>query len=158
MANIDYPVGLPMPLQEGYGLQHVSTNQVTEMDSGKRRRRQRFRTVPSNASVKFRCTEQQAQLFEMWFAASVDQGGIANGTIYFNCRLRTPIGIRDYECCFDDGYSGPTLIGGRYWDYTANLELKERPILKDYEWLQFPDMFLGASIIDRAINQEWPEA
>lgn len=158
MATINYPSHLRVPLQDGYGFQHVPTNLETEMESGRTRSRQRYTSVPSAASVKFRFTDLQAQYFEMWYAAPFEEGGIANGTVPFNSRLKTPIGFKYYECKFDGGYAGPTLDGGRYWLYTATLQLKERPILKDYEWLQFPDLFLGASIIDHALNQEWPQA
>ncbi|WP_456010717.1 hypothetical protein [Escherichia coli] len=49
----------------------------------------------------------------------------------------------------------PTVLG--FWKFTAALELWERPILPPV-WGNFPEFIVGQSIIDYALNKEWPEA
>lgn len=81
-----------------------------------------------------------------------------DGANWFNMPLLTPLGQQDYVCRFtDDFYEGPTPEGGKYWRYTATLELWERPILPP-GWAEFPDFIVNSDILDLAVNREWPEA
>ncbi len=58
-----------------------------------------------------------------------------------------------------DIYDGPDLVSGSLslWDFTATLELRERPIL-DPGWTILPEFILHPDIFDIAMNREWPEA
>lgn len=95
----------------------------------------------------------QAQLFEAWVRDIT-----MDGANWFNMPLLTPLGQQDYVCRFtDDFYEGPTPEGGKYWRYTATLELWERPILPP-GWAEFPDFIVNSDILDLAVNREWPEA
>lgn len=152
MADIDFPAGLPKPLRQGYGLNHVSPFARTEMATGRARQRRTFTSVPSMATVTWLLDTLQAQTFEAWF-----RDAITDGADWFNCELKTPIGLRPYECRFADMYDGPTLVGLDHWRYGAELEIRERPILPP-GWGLVPDLVQGASIIDVAVNREWPEA
>ena len=71
--------------------------------------------------------------------------------------LRTPIGIKPYVCRFVDIYEGPVLVGGKYWQFSATLELWELPLVPP-GWGNFPEFIAGQDIIDLALNREWPEA
>lgn len=82
---------------------------------------------------------------------------ITDGAAWFNMRMRTPMGVGDYVCRFKDIYDGPVLFGLGVWKFTATLELWERPILTP-GWGNFPEFIVGQSIIDYALNREWPEA
>lgn len=88
----------------------------------------------------------QGQAFEAWY-----RDAISDGAAWFNMNLRTPIGIKPYVCRFIDIYEGPVLIGGKYWQYNATLELWERP-LAPHGWGNFPEFIAGQNIIDLAIN------
>ena len=44
-----------------------------------------------------------------------------------------------------------------YWQFSATLELWTRPVLGG-GWAEFPDYIINSSIIDIALNREWPEA
>lgn len=156
MALVSYPSGLPIPLQEGYQNRHVSPMQRTEFSSGRSRNRRRFTSVPTMVPISLLMSQGQAQAFEVWFAASSEYGGINDGTDWFYTKLRTPMGIKPYEVRFTDMYEGPDLVAGRYWRFSAELEIRERQILPR-EWALTPELVMGSSIIDKAINREWPK-
>ena len=150
MATIDYPTGLPLPLRNGYDINHVSPLMRSDLQSGRARQRRRYTSVPSMASVSWNMNQQQAQLFEAWF-----RWELVDGSEWFNAELRTPLGLQSYECRFADIYSGPQLVGVDRWVFQAMLEIRERQTLADgYELL--PSFVLYPDIFDRAMNQEWP--
>ncbi|HHL8026086.1 TPA: hypothetical protein ACQ713_004668, partial [Escherichia coli] len=109
-------------------------------------------SVPTEAAVSWVFSDVQAQLFEAWF-----RDVITDGAAWFNMRMRTPLGVGDYVCRFKDIYDGPVLYALGHWKFTATLELWERPILPP-GWGNFPELVVGQSIIDYALNKEWPEA
>lgn len=152
-TNIDFPKMLPTPLRNGYGLKSGPTFARTTMASGRAKQRPVNKVVPTMVPVTFLLTQEQAQIFEGWFNYEINYG-----TAWFNCQLDSPMGLRPYECRFTDMYEGPKLRGLRHWEYTAQLEIFERPIITE-DWytngLQFVQY---ASIFDLAINQEWPSA
>ena len=149
---IDYPRDyLPLPLRDGYGFKAVSPLLRTEMQSGRARQRQRFTSVPTMAAVSWIFSDNQALIFEAWFAET-----LKSGAEWFTCPLKTPEGIRDYTARFTDIYQGPTLVGKSHWRLTAELELRDRPLLAP-GWAAFPDYIARMGIIDLAINREWPQ-
>lgn len=162
MALARWPEGLPMPLMANQRTKHVSPLLTSTLTTGRTRQRRRFKSVPSRKSVQFLMNAAQAQLFEAWFAADHDEadpqrGGITDGADWFLCRLRTPLGIRDYECKFVGMYEGPNENGFLLCGFSATLELKERPILPP-GYVEFPEFVLGSSIIDIALNDKAPLA
>lgn len=147
---IKYPAELPIPIQDGYDINHVTPLLRTDLASGRARQRRRFTSVPSNVSVQWRMTQGQALYFELFF-----KDVLMDGAVWFEMPLRTPMGVKNYQARFTGIYSGPTLEQGVYWTFRAALELFERPILGS-EWVDFPALVAGASIIDVAANREWP--
>jgi len=154
MAEVSYPHEyLPLPLQDGYGFKPISPLIRTQMTSGRARQRRRYTSTPTQASVTWMfTTDAQAQLFEAWY-----RDIISDGAAWFLMRLQTPRGVENYKCRFTDIYEGPTLVAPIYWQFSATLELWERPILPP-GWAEFPDFVVNQSIIDLALNREWPEA
>ncbi|MNW10005.1 hypothetical protein D3C71_2071310 [compost metagenome] len=53
-------------------------------------------------------------------------------------------------------YNGPTAWGVDKWQYSATLEVWERPLLSD-EWAILPSFVAHPEIFDLAMNREWPE-
>nr|EKW5807788.1 hypothetical protein [Klebsiella pneumoniae] len=51
---------------------------------------------------------------------------------------------------------GPTLVAPKYWQYSATLELWERP-LPPSGWGNYPEWLAGQSLLDIALNREWPK-
>ncbi|MNO49448.1 hypothetical protein D3C76_398010 [compost metagenome] len=149
---IQYPAGLPPPLQEGYGLSTVSPLVSTTMVTGRKRFRVRHSYVPTDITVNFIFGNSEASYFEAWFKRALN-----NGFEWFLCPLQTPLGFKMYEARFLEGYAGPDLVQIKRWRYSAKLRLKDKPYMPE-KWDDFPEYWLGQDIIDIAINREWPEA
>lgn len=152
-TDIDFPPECGCFLRSGYDLEHVSPFARTEMASGRARQRRTFRSVPTMTGASLLLDQVQAQIFEAWFAYSAD-----DGTAWFNATLKSPLGYKPYVCRFTEVYKGPTLTGGNLWRFECRLEIYERPILPELWWTYGREFVLGSSIIDLAINREWPEA
>jgi len=152
-TNLSFPHEyLPMPQRPGIGYKPVSPLRRTQLTSGRARQRRLYTSTPTEVGVTWIFNDQQSQLFESWF-----RDVISDGAAWFNMRIRAPGGVDDYACRFTDIYQGPTLIGFQRWQFSATLELWERPILPP-GWGEFPDFIVNQNIIDLAMNQEWPEA
>ena len=149
---IAYPEFLPEPQRDGYGFQPVSPMARSELQSGRARQRRRFTSVPTVASVTWLMDDGEAQLFEGWF-----EHILQSGSLWFQCPLKTPLGMDEHRARFVDIYEGPVLVGESFWRFTAKLELFKRPIL-DAEWIiEAPDYIAMADIFDVAMNQKWPQ-
>jgi hypothetical protein len=103
------------------------------------------------ADVSWLFTEAQSQAFETWFKDT-----ISDGADWFNVRLKTPAGLTLYQCKFAGMYTGPTLTAG-FWRFGAALEFVERPVISEAWYEVGIEFFAGASIIDLALNREWPQ-
>jgi len=154
MADIYYPHDyLPLPLQAGYGFKPVSPLKRTEMVSGRSRQRRKYTSTPTAVTVRWIfIKDQQAQVFESWY-----RDVLIDGVSWFFMKLQTPVGVKFYKCRFTDIYDGPTLVPPKYWQYSALIELWERP-LPPPGWGNFPELLSGSDIIDIAVNVEWPKA
>lgn len=152
MSLVSWPTQLPLPEQSGYAIQHVSPLQRTQMVSGRARQRRVYTSVPSNVSVQWFLTEQQALLFEAFFRYA-----ITDGADWFLLPLKTPMFTGDYECRFTGIYEGPVLIAYDKWTVSATIEIKERQTL-DSTWTYTPQYIIDSSIIDVALNDLWPAA
>lgn len=151
-TDIHYPVGLPLPLREGYDIKHVSPLLRTDMQSGRARQRRRFTNVPSMVTLAWIfVNDSQAAAFEAWFRDQLN-----DGTEWFNMPLKTPVGLTNYVCRFtDDVYDGPTLVGVSAWRIRSRLEIWERPLMPA-DWGLHPEFLIDAGIFDIAMNREWP--
>ena len=147
-----WPEQLPLPEQSGYAIQHVSPLQRTEMVSGRARQRRVYTSVPSNVSVQWFLTEQQAQLFESWFRYA-----IMDGADWFLLPLKTPMFTGNCECRFTGIYEGPVLIAYDKWTVSATIEIKERNTITANE-LYDPQGIIDSDIFDITMNQKWPLA
>lgn len=150
-----YPEGLPLPVREGYDLSAKSYSPLlkTQLQSGRSRFRRLYEKVPTAAKVSWILSAPQAQIFEGWW-----QYDLESGSQWFVCELRFPTGMQLCNCHFLDIYSGPTLVGRNQYQFTADLELWERPLI-DREWYEIaPEYILYQDQIDIAMNQAWPKA
>lgn len=154
MATKDYPSYLPKPIRDNYNISHVSPFARTPMVTGRARQRRTFQSVPSVVTLNWYMQDISAQLFEAWFKHE-----ITDGADWFNIDLKTPTGhFASYECRFVDMYDGPTIDDARNWRFSAQLEMRERPVLSKEWWLYGQEFIQGQSIIDVALNRNWPEA
>ena len=148
---IQYPEGLPLPLREGYGFDPVSPMISTPLVNGRKIRRRTYQNVPTRTSVTWLLSASEAQLFEGWF-----EHVLISGTLPFECPLKSPLGLENYQANFNDIYKGPELVGVDHWRFTAELWLLKRPIV-GADWVLFaPEYILYSSIFDRAMTQKWP--
>ncbi|MDW0360798.1 hypothetical protein Q8G38_15910 [Halomonas venusta] len=153
MANIRYPPGMPLPLREGYGIQHTDNVTRTQLGSGRQRKEIMMRNTPSIISVQFLLTEAEAQVFEGFYWETLQ-----SGTLKFDCPIQTPLGIREYENLeFFEMYQGPQLYGVRHWRFTAQLEIAKRPTVSAEE-MEYPDEILYSSLFDKTMNKHLPKA
>ena len=156
-TSIDFPSQLPCGQREGYGLQSVQPFARTSMATGRARQRRTSTNVPTMVDVSWILAPEESAIFEAWFREVIN-----DGADWFNCELRTPLDGRDnpgtspYECRFTEMYSGPVPVGAFEWRISAKLEIIERPLLPA-GWVIFPELILGMSLIDIALNREWPE-
>ena len=148
-----YPIQLPPPIREGYEFAPVSSMVRTEMQSGRARQRRRFTSVPTMASVSWILTAVQARYFESWY-----EGVLTSGSEWFEMPLITPLGNFRHVVRFTDIYRGPTPITVNHFKYTAQLEMRDRPIV-DPSWAIYAAQYiLQSDIFDQAMNREWPAA
>lgn len=150
--TIYYPSGLPRGLHAGRSYQVISPLERSELASGRARQRRRFTSVPETASITWLFSDAQGQAFEAWWR---DQ--LTDGSQWFEMPLDTPMGYGDYTCRFTDVYSGPSRVGPALWQYSAQLELRERAAPPVGEG-EFPDDILYSELFDLTINREWPNA
>lgn len=150
--NPVYPEGLPRGLHSGRKYQLVNPLMRTPLSTGRARQRRRFTSVPEAASVSWVFNDSEGQAFEAWW-----RDALIDGSLWFECPLDHPMGYDFYTCRFTGVYDGPSRIGPNLWSYSAELELQERAVLPP-DWGLFPEFILDASILDYAMNQEWPLA
>lgn len=148
--TVYYPSGLPRGLHSGRAYQLVSPLLRSTLVSGRAMQRRRFTSVPQAARISWLFTDVQGQAFEAWWR---DQ--LIDGALWFECPLDTPLGYMLYTCRFTDVYSGPARAGPNLWTYSAELELRERAVV-DVGWGEFPELLIDSSILDLALNREWP--
>lgn len=145
-----YPEGLPRGLHNGRTYQTVSPLKRSELASGRARQRRNFTSVPTMAQISWIFNSQQCRLFEIWW-----RDDLVDGSQWFEAPLDTPLGYQDYTARFTDVYSGPSRVGPNLWSISAELELRERPLLP-IGWSILPSFILNPEIFDYAMNREWP--
>lgn len=150
-----YPEQLPIPLQDDYAIQRISGTRATQMQSGRRRVRRVFRTTPSVITLKWIMSHVQCELFEGWFWNTAE-----GGASWVKMPIQYPQNGNDIqleEVRFIDVYEGPKLVSYQWWEITAQVETRESGRLEE-DWTIYPEAWLGRSIIDVAMNREWPAA
>lgn len=150
-----FPLDDVLTLRDGYKLQPAAMSMRTNLASGRQRVRRTFRTVPVTVTIQWVMDDEQLRIFENWF---VSDDGAAGGSGWFTIKLRTAQGMSTQVCRFSDVYDGPSLDQTVcMWDMKATLEMANQPTYPDGYW-EHPEFIQAASIIDVALNQEWPDA
>ncbi|MEG0969116.1 MAG: transposase, partial [Pseudomonas sp.] len=107
---------------------------ATQMTTGRTRYRIRHRYVPTEVKVNFNFSEVEAAQFEGWYVWAIN-----NGFDWFEMPLQTPVGFKTYIAHFKGIYQGPDLTQISRWRYSAVMQLKERPVLTE-------DQYIGVSV------------
>jgi hypothetical protein len=150
MTEERYPEGLPLGLRGSRSVQLVSPLMRSNLASGRARQRRKHTDVPEIYKVSWLYSDAEAQAFQAWY-----RDALSDGASYFECPLKTPMGINDHTARFTDVYQGPNPVGHNLWSISAELELQERAVIGP-DWGEFPEFILYSSIIDVAANQLWP--
>lgn len=122
---ISWPVTLPLPTVEGYGIRPGEAILRTEMEAGPARQRKRFTQVPSRISVRWVLRRAQFALFEAWYRWLAKEGGE-----WFAIDLLGGLGLTVHEARFTRQFEA-RIRSGVLWEVTSELEIRERPVLSE---------------------------
>ena len=120
---ISWPVALPLPTIDGYGVHPGEAILRTEMEAGPARQRRRFTQVPSRISVRWVMRRDQFALFEAWYRWQAKEGGE-----WFEIELLGGLGLVIHEARFTRQFEA-RLSSATRWEITSELEIRERPVL-----------------------------
>ena len=127
MATPRYPADLP-----GVATHILTpTDQLlrSDNDSGPESLRRRSVQPSANAQISFRYSKEEYSLFKAWWTDV-----LLFGHRWFLIRIPSAGGITWHYVRFTDRYRSK-LVGHRYWDVSASIELRERafaPVDLDY--------------------------
>lgn len=114
--------------------------------------------VPVFWDVTFRFLPAEAIAFQLWFTQS-----IARGVAEFTMPLRTEFGVLSHVCRFLPDSLLPAGEQAGIYTYTAQIMARAQLIPDEY--LAAADLIVGlpdwqswANLLDKAVNQEMPEA
>lgn len=120
-----YPTILPKPMRDDYGIQPGEAVARTPMESGMARQRRRYMDVPATIPVVWKLTNGQMGLFDSWYVRKAREGAS-----FFTIELLSPLGMSAHEARFKKPYKAEP-ISGLYWKVTAELEIRNRPVLSE---------------------------
>ena len=124
-AVASWPAALPPPTIEGYGVHPGEAIQRTEMEAGPARQRRRYTQVPSRVPVRWTMRGNQFAMFESWYRWHAKEGGE-----WFTIELLGGIGLSMHEARFTRPFKAIPFRGVK-WEVTSELEIRERPVLRE---------------------------
>lgn len=159
MTIITYPVGLPTFLFAG-----KSRNQPAQFTESNPRRGPAYTQkigsdMPVFWDVSFRFNEDDAQRFKLWVQLSQY---LDNGLNEFILPIKTEFGFVDHTCRFlSTGFLDTKQDSQTSFTYNATIMARKLVVPQEYldngdYIVTLPDWRNYASLLDIAINQEWP--
>lgn len=114
------------PQRVGATYKPVSPTKTTLMQNGRNIVRKVFTQTPVFFDAEFVFDDQQAQIFERFFA-----NDLGNGLEWFTMWVLQPLGVKELVVRFSGAYVGPKVFGmpnatERKWLYTATFEIYTR--------------------------------
>ena len=153
---IEYPAELPYPDLSGYALEHAPNLTRTPMQSGRARQRRKYTSVPSFVTLSWGMPQKEFELFEAWFRWELKEG-----QEWFTGWAQTGGPTTQTVMRFVGSDNAPPytarMDGPDYWSISCRLEIREKQTFAD-GWQHLPQYILFPSILDMAINREWPES
>lgn len=106
--------------------------------------------------VQFRFTQTEAVAFQLWFINK-----IRRGLDEFTLPIRTEFGLVTHTCRFLPDSLLDASEDGQTWVYTARIMARAQVIPTVYSdaadlIVALPDWPQWGSLLDQAINSEWP--
>jgi hypothetical protein len=90
-------------------------------------------------------TEAQYAVFDSWYLNDADEGAA-----WFVMPLKTAMGVEPHTCRFVTQYVA-TAISCEWWEITAELEVRNRPVLPSELWeLVLNEIDIG--LLERQMN------
>jgi len=151
-TSINWPDGLRAPQQTGYASTPFGPLERVPLANGQERTRLKSRRAMSTVTVEYVFSEVEAAFFEAWH-----RDVLAYGVLSFNGPIKNGLGVRQCECKFRGMYSTPE-VEGPWLRYSAVMDLIDRPMLPAGYGAWPPQLIMGASLLDVAVNQLAPEA
>lgn len=119
-----WPVArIPLPNVEGYAITPGEALVRTDMESGAARARRRFTQTPAKVAVRWNLRPLTYAIFEAWFRHEAMEGAQ-----WFEIELLGGIGLAPHQARFTKAYQA-RLSSGNLWEVSAELELRNRPML-----------------------------
>ena len=116
---IGWPVQLPNPTIDGYGLEPADQVIRTDMEVGAPRTRRRSLADDDSVDVAWKFTDAQMKIFRDWWRTTA-----AGGAAWFDVNLAVGGGgIQLKEAKFNGKWKS-TLLPGMNWHVTAKLEVR----------------------------------
>ena len=125
MTTITFPKRLPYPTVEGYSIRPDEAIIRTDMEAGPARQRRRYTQTPSKITVKWIMSPEQFCLFEAWYRYYAKEGAE-----WFVITLLGGIGLTEQEARFTEQFEA-SIIAGRLWQITTELEIRDRPTITE---------------------------
>ncbi len=125
MTSITFPSLLPYPLASSYTIKPDEAIVRTDMEAGPARQRRRYTQTPSKITVKWIMNKEQFALFEAWYKYQAKEGAEQ-----FYITLLGGLGLTEQEARFTTQFEA-TLTNGYLWEITSELEIRDRPTLRE---------------------------
>lgn len=123
---VKYPKDLKLPLVSSHRLSQNSNLLRTDMASGRARQRKRFQSVPTTMGATWKLNKYQAQILEGFVTH-----GINDAVNWFLMPVRTPQGLIEHEVRFIKSPLESCTYNGGFWNYSANIEIKQRQVVSE---------------------------
>lgn len=146
---ISYPSILPLATKNNYTYNHVEPLIVTQLNSGRKRQRRRFFSVPTIVNLTWIFNNGQMQIFEAFYTYD-----LKDGAEWFTMPIKTAKVVNDTECRFTGMYNNQ--LHSEYWFVTAEVETRKRDLITEDEYRHTPELFLHSDIVDLAVNKKFP--
>lgn len=154
----DYPAALPGVLKAGKRRERQASFSVPQAEAGASVAEVTGTDRPVTWSVQWVCTPEQAQLFAVWFAVTLDRGRLP-----FRMPIKTEFGLIWHRCRFlpDDLLSASA--DGETWRFSASIQARSEIIPP--EMLALAPLLFGlsdwagwASVLDIVVTATIPRA
>jgi len=155
MTAIIFPKSLPYPTVEGYSIRPEEAIIRTDMESGPARQRRRYTQTPSKITIKWIMSPEQFCLFEAWYKYYAKEGAE-----WFIITLLGGIGLTEQEARFTQQFEA-SIISGRLWQITTELEIRDRPTITEDATLiimdsDFQKLEITVDKLHTLVHRYWP--
>lgn len=122
--TISWPSSLPAASLSGYQFGPDSTTIKTDMDSGPPRVRRRYTSANTAIQASWTFDQLQMAIFEAWWVQQAQ-----SGAAWFLIDLRNGLGRQSMEARVPSGTYTAEFAGKGMWRVTAQLEVRNRPLM-----------------------------